>query len=79
LRKVTRREFLKGSAAIATSIAATRAAHAAATSATDPQPESRLYLPPLLSSPTETSIRVSALNGNLAAEAFIELRKDGQQ
>src|SRR5258706_6564818 len=70
LAKVTRREFLKTSAAIAAGIAASNSAGAGAPA--DPQSEALLYLPPLLSCPTETSIRISALNDKGAAEAVIE-------
>jgi hypothetical protein len=77
LQKVTRREFLMGSAAIAASIAGTSLSQAETNSKADLKPESLLLLPPLLSCPTETSIRISALNNSQAAEAVIELRKDG--
>src|SRR5262245_15835844 len=72
--KVTRRGFLKSSAAVASSVAALNPAHAAqADSGSAPL----LYLPPLLACPTETSIRITALNEKRAAEAVIELRKEG--
>src|SRR5262249_36265104 len=74
---ITRREFLKGSAAIAAAIAASPSARAATNSPTESRPESLLFLPPLLSCPTETSIRISALNDKRMAEAVIELRKEG--
>ncbi len=77
--KLTRREFLKESAAMAAAIAAGSPAEAAANVATDPQPEPLLYLPPLLSCPTENSIRISALNSKQTVDAVIELRKDGLQ
>ena len=77
LRTVTRREFLKGSAAIAAAIATSSPAQAAPNAPTDHEPDSLLFLPPLLSCPTETSIRVSALGNKPSAEAVIELRKDG--
>src|SRR5262245_53495933 len=76
-QKVTRREFLKGSAAIAASIAASSSAQAATEASNDSQFETSLFLPPLLTCPTETSIRISALNNKRPAEAVIELRKDG--
>lgn len=79
LRKVTRREFLTASASIAAALAATSFARGAATSPAESQPESLLFLPPLLSCPTESSIRVNALNNKQAAEAIIELRKDALQ
>jgi predicted phosphodiesterase len=76
-QKVTRREFLRGSAALAASIATCGPALAATNAPANPQSESPLFLPPLLSRPTETSIRITALNSKLPAEAAIELRKDG--
>jgi len=75
--KVTRREFLKGSAALAAALATSSPALAATNPPAERQPESLLFLPPFLSRPTETSIRISALNNSQAAEAVIELRKDG--
>src|SRR5437762_8336066 len=77
--RVTRREFLKESAALAAAIAATHSARGATNQTADSQSQSLLYLPPLLSCPTETSIRISALNDKRTAEAVIELRKDGLQ
>ena len=77
LQKLTRREFLKGSATVAAAIAASGAAPAATGAPADPRDESALFLPPLLSGPTQTSIRISALNGPQAARAVLELRKDG--
>jgi len=76
-RNLTRREFLKGSTALSALIAAASAAEAPTKAATGPNAESGLFLPPLLSRPTETSIRVSALSHRQPAEAVIELRKDG--
>jgi hypothetical protein len=76
-QKVTRREFLKGSAALAASIVASSAAEAPTKPTTDPKADLGLFLPPLLSRPTETSIRLNALNNRQPAEAAIELRKEG--
>jgi phosphodiesterase/alkaline phosphatase D-like protein len=76
-QKATRREFLKGSAALAASIVASSAAEAPTKRPTEPKAEPGLFLPPLLSRPTETSIRVTALNHRQPAEAAIELRKEG--
>lgn len=73
LRRLTRREFLQGSAAVA----ATLAAGGSLPAATDPRAESPLLLPPFLSRPTETSIRVTALNHQQPAEAEIEVRREG--
>ncbi len=39
--------------------------------------ESLLFLPPLLSRPTENSIHINALNGDQEAEARIEYRREG--
>jgi phosphodiesterase/alkaline phosphatase D-like protein len=72
---VTRREFLKASAAVAASVSAASAAEAPTITAA--QPNIGLFLPPLLSRPTETSIRVSALNHRQPVEAAIEWRKEG--
>src|ERR1041385_4521870 len=77
---VTRRGFLKGSAAVAASLAAAHslAAGDSSTSGTpDPKSEPLLFLPPLLSCPTETSIRINALNNKRPAEAVLEVRKEG--
>lgn len=74
--KFSRRGFLKGSAGIAASLAALNA-RGAATNAPASTPESLLYLPPVLSCPTETSIRIGALNEKGTAEAMLEVRKEG--
>lgn len=79
LRKVTRREFIKESAALTAAIAASASGQAATNAPAEPQLEPLLYLPTLLSCPTETSIRITALNHKNAAEAVIELRKEGLQ
>ncbi len=76
LRDLTRREFLKGSAAMVASLAATGSPLAAADSTAGPGVEPGLLLPPLLTRPTGTSIRISAVN-NQAGEAAVELRKEG--
>ena len=77
---LTRREFLKGSSAIAASIAASGTALAATHAPADPQAqaESPLLLPPFLSRPTQTSIRITALSSKPPAEAAIELRRDAK-
>ena len=78
LQPTTRREFLKASAVIASSLAATHSGLAAATNSTTAVPtESGLLLPPLLTRPTGISIRVTALNHQKPAEAVIEFRKEG--
>ncbi len=77
--KVTRREFLMGSAAIAASIAGTSLSQAETNPAGDSKLEALLFLLPLLSCPTETSIRITALNDKQPAEAVIEMRKEGAQ
>jgi predicted phosphodiesterase len=78
-RHVTRREFLKGSAALGAALAATGSAWAAAGRTPDRQPGDLLFLPPHLSCPTETTIRISALSDSHPAEGVIELRKAGKQ
>src|SRR5262249_42201830 len=75
--QVTRREFLGGSAAIAASLLAPSGALAAETQTAGAQAESGLLLPPLLTCPTETSIRLSAMNSEKATEAAVELRQEG--
>src|SRR5262245_59622728 len=79
-QKVTRREFLKGSSAIAASLAASSSALAATNAPANSQAlgESPLLLPPFLSRPTETSIRITARSRKPWAEAAIELRRDGK-
>jgi hypothetical protein len=74
LQQRTRRDFLKDSAVMAASFAAAVPALAAVNIPASP---SGLLLPPFMSRPTGTSIRISALNHDKAAEALVELRKDG--
>src|SRR5262249_13284859 len=50
---------------------------AAETQTAGAQAESGLLLPPLLTCPTETSIRLSAMNSEKATEAAVELRQEG--
>jgi hypothetical protein len=76
-QNLTRREFLKGSAAIMASLAATEASWAAVSPT--PTTDSGLLLPPLLTRPTGNSIRITAVNSDKAAQAFVELRKEGTQ
>jgi hypothetical protein len=73
----TRREFLKGSAALAASCAAIGSLGAEVNPIAGVGNESSLWLPPLLTCPTGTSIRLTAVNNEGAAEAIIELRKEG--
>jgi hypothetical protein len=75
--KVSRRGFLKESAAVAATLAALDARAAATNSPASSAPAPLLYLPPLLSCPTKNSIRISALNEKLPAEAAVEIRKEG--
>ncbi len=77
LPKVTRREFLRDSAAIAAALSAISSVKSATVPAAESQPAPLLFLPPLLSCPTETSIRITALNDKVPTEAVIELRKEG--
>src|SRR5262245_12964559 len=76
--QVTRRQFLRGSSTIA-AIMGARAAEEANPSKADALTEPLLVLPPHLSCPTETAIRIGALTGKQAAEATIELRKEASQ
>ena len=75
-QQVTRREFIKGSAALFAALASDPLL-AATNNAASPAGGSGLFLPPLLSRPTGSSIRISALNNDKAAEALIEIRKEG--
>jgi predicted phosphodiesterase len=71
---MTRREFLTGSAALAATLAST---HAAPANDTPAKKQELLLLPPLLSCPTETSIRINAVNNTQPGEAIVELRTPG--
>jgi hypothetical protein len=75
---LTRREFLKGSVAIAAAFAKPGFAQGAASSPAGSDGRSALFLPPHLSCPTETSIRLGALTDEHPAEAVVELRKEGE-
>ena len=76
LQPHSRREFLLRTSALTAALAATSpsllAADPPAAAATPP-----LLLPPLLSRPTETSIRITALNGDQPVEAAVEVRREG--
>jgi len=78
LQPHSRREFLLRSSALTAALAATSPSLLAA----DPPaggvaPTPPLLLPPLLSRPTETSIRITALNGDQPVEAAVEIRREG--
>src|SRR5262245_35409437 len=77
---LTRREFLKGSSAIAASLAASSPALPATPGPAHPLPqaESALLLPPFLSRPTQTSLRITALSRKPPVETALELRREGQ-
>ena len=62
---------------MAASFAAAGPALAAVKTPASSATESGLLLPPLLTRPTATSIRISTLNHDKAAEAVVELRKEG--
>jgi hypothetical protein len=62
---------------MAASLATTGGLFAATTPASNPATESGLLLPPLLTRPTGSSIRISAINNQKDAEAFVEMRKEG--
>lgn len=73
--KVTRRRFIKESAAVTATLASTIAPLATMSyAATSPPPP--LFLPPFLARPTEKSIFISALNGNQPSKAIIEVREE---
>src|ERR1043165_4102625 len=77
LQQQTRRDFLKDSALVAASFAAAGPALAATNSPLNSAVQSGLLLPPLLTRPTGTSIRITALNHDKSAEAVVEFRKEG--
>lgn len=72
-QRLSRREFLKGSSVLLASMAATDPLLAAV----EPAAKPALLLPPFLARPTGRSIYISAVNNDKAAEAYLELRKDG--
>jgi predicted phosphodiesterase len=74
----SRREFLKESATLAASFAALNATAATNSPVVATASEPLLYLPPFLSSPTESTIRITALNEKQAANAVLEIRKQGE-
>ena len=76
---ITRREFLKGSAAVGAVFAAGLSVSGATDSTTAPQTGTALFLLPHLACPTETTIRISALSGERPTEAVIEVRNDALQ
>ncbi|MDA1272741.1 MAG: metallophosphoesterase [Verrucomicrobia bacterium] len=75
-RKPTRREFIRASAAITATLAATNSPFGIKAYAAAELSHSPLFLPPFLSRPTERSIFISALNNNQPSEAVIEVRKE---
>jgi calcineurin-like phosphoesterase family protein len=77
-QQLARRDFLRGSAAIAVSLVAPSGALTAAARAASLGVESGLLLPPFLARPTETSIHISAMTSETAAEATVELRPVGK-
>jgi predicted phosphodiesterase len=74
----SRRQFLKESAALAASFAALNTSAASDPVVAPAFPEPLLYLPPFLSSPTENTIRITALNEKRAANAVLEIRKESE-
>ena len=77
LQQRTRRDFLKDSAVMAASLAAAGPALAAVNTPANSDAPSGLLLPPLLTRPTVTSIRITALNHDKPGEAVVEFRKEG--
>ena len=75
-QKVTRRRFIRESAAVTATLASTIAPLATKSFAAVTLSKPPLLLPPFLSRPTEKSILISALNGDQPGEAFIEVRKE---
>src|SRR2546425_11607613 len=70
---LNRREFLKGSAAMLASFAATQCPLIGANSNAGPASDSGLLLPPLLTRPTGSSICISAIHNQKDAQAFVQL------
>ncbi len=79
LLRHSRRDFLLKSSALSAALAASVRSLSAADLATTAVATQPLFLPPLLARPTETSIRISALNGDREAEAAVELRREGEK
>jgi hypothetical protein len=73
---VTRRRFLKDSATVTASLAATLAPLATTSHAAALPGKSPLYLPPFLARPTENSIFISALSNADPVEAVVEFRQE---
>src|SRR5207244_2967896 len=73
----SRREFLLKSSALTAALAAAGPSLRAVDSPPSGVVAPPLLLPPLLSRPTETSIHINALNGDQAAEAAVEYRREG--
>ena len=76
LQPHSRREFLLKSSALAAALAANVPSLGAADQPASAVATPPLLLPPLLARPTETSIRISALNGDQPVEAAVELRRE---
>ena len=71
---VTRRRFIKESAAVTASLAVTLSPLAMSSHAAESPAKSPLYLPPFLARPKEDSIFISALSSDGPVEAVIEVR-----
>ena len=76
LQQLSRREFLLRSSALTASLATTSPSLSAADLAAGAGAKPPLFLPPLLTRPTQTSIRITALNGDQPVEAAVELRRE---
>ena len=77
LQPHSRREFILKSSALTAALAAAVPSLGAADQPAGAGATPPLLLPPLLARPTETSIRISALNGDQAVEAAVEFRREG--
>jgi len=73
---VTRRAFLKETAAVTATLASSLSPCATRGATADSLPPSPLFLPPFLARPTERSILISALNGDQPGEGVVEVRRE---
>jgi 3',5'-cyclic AMP phosphodiesterase CpdA len=75
INPVTRRSFLKGSAAVSAAVALSgNALHPQ-----DSSPKAVFYLPPFLARPTENSIFISVLTNDKPVEAILEYRRQSDE
>ena len=77
LHRLSRREFLRASAAVLAALATPSPGLVAGHTPADSGAAPAFFLPPFLACPTQTSIRLTAGNGERAAEGVVEVRKAG--